>query len=149
MAFVSKRLERGLGRGWSLEATAGLGVGKTDYPDGGMFEAGQAIYSRGSASMIHVGEGTTRLTVEQPLRAEGGQATLVYPVRRTLAGERVYTAQRVALRPGGREVRLAVSHQRRVGPGAGLIEAGYAFDRGHQEGGPNDARIFLGYRLQW
>ena len=149
MAFVSKRIERGLGRGWSLEATAGLGGGKADYPDGGMFEAGQAIYSRGSASMIHVGEGTTRLTVEQPLRAESGEGKLVYPTGRKASGERMYATEGVALKPEGREVRIAVKHERPMGPGTGLIETGYAFDPGHRQGRGDDSRLFVGYRIQW
>ena len=148
MAFVSRQFERPLGHGFVLGATAGLGVGQADYPGGGMFEAGQAIYSRGSVSLVHAGKGTTRLTVTQPLRAETGEGKLVYPTGRKPTGERVYASQRVSLAPPGREVRVAIRHERPVGRGRALVEAGHAFHAGHRNGA-SEARVFVGYRIRW
>ena len=151
LAFVSKHVERPFGRGFALEATAGLGVGKADYPAGGMFEAGGAVYSRGSVSFVHLGAGTTRLTVAQPLRAESGEGRLVYPTGRrpTSDGERLYASQTVSLAPGGREVRIALRHERPVGPGRALVEAGHAFNAGHRRDGPGDTRFFAAWRVRW
>ena len=151
LAFVSKHVERPFGRGFALEATVGLGVGKADYPAGGMFEAGGAVYSRGSVSFVHLGEGTTRLTVAQPLRAESGEGRLVYPTGRrpTPDGERLYASQPVSLAPSGREVRIALRHERPVGPGRALVEAGQAFNAGHRRDGSRLTRFFAAYRVRW
>ena len=151
--FVTKHVAHQLGEGITIESAVGLGVGHADYRTGGMFEAGQAVYSQGSASLVHTARdsSTTRLTLKQPLRAETGTGRLHYPTgrRANAAGEHLYASQTVSLVPSGRELRIALRHEHPAGRGRWLLEAGHAANTGHRRNGAHENRIFAAYRLRW
>ena len=151
LVFVSRSHRGRLGRGpFSLEASWTLAAGKADYPAGGMLQASGALYTAGEAAVAHDGgDARTRLAVSQPLRAESGAGTLVYPVGRTRAGAWRYASKRFRLAPDAREMRLSLRHDRDLGrAGAVAFEAGRRLDAGHVAG-RGESFAGVGYRLRW
>ena len=90
---------------------------------------------------------STAVTVEQPLRAESGDATFTY-LAGLEDGAPAYDSETLSLAPEGRELELAVTHEAPIGLGRGAIEAAHAWNAGHEPGATN-WRIGVAYRLQW
>lgn len=112
-----------------------VAAGNAEYPPGAMFDAGSAVYTAGSAALMHKGaSGETRLALSQPPRAETGRGVFTYPVGRTPGGERLYESRAVPLRPGARETELSLRHRRAAGPGEVVLELSLARDAGHVRG---------------
>ena len=126
-----------------------LAAGYPDYENGAMFAASGSLYSSASLSLEQQDElSQTRLTIEQPLRAESGTGTLRYATGRNKQGEWQYARTRFSLVPETREIRLRLRHDRSLGAGKLAVEATYAHNAGHVAG-RSHTHLGLGYHLQW
>ena len=150
LVFATRKHEWALGAGpFMAEASWLLGGGHADYPRGTMLQATPALYSSGSAALVHRGEGhESRLQVAQPLRAESGTGTLTMATGRTREGRRLHACHSFALEPDARELRLSLRHDRKAGKGAFALEIGHVHDAGHVRG-RTSTFAGGGYRLQW
>ena len=93
--------------------------------------------------------GLTRLTVEQPLRAEGGSARFRRPVGRTRGGDRVYRDLKVGLRPDARAFTFGLRHERPIGRNGRLaVGASRTVDADHVRG-EEETWIGARYRLRF
>ena len=119
--------------------------------DAGMLRDAKGLYSSHRAALEHASSrgGLTRLTVEQPLRAEGGSARFRRPVGRTRGGDRVYRDLKVGLRPDARALTFGLRHERPVGRNARLaVGASHTVDAGHVRG-EEETWIGARYRLRF
>lgn len=130
-----------LTKGWTIRedlrlrasatlAGGGLGGGH------GMLREARGLYSAGRVDLERGDEeALTRLTVEQPLRAESGSAHFVRPVGRSRSGEWLYGTAKVGLAPDARAVSLGLAHERKIGGGTRLgLGWRYTHDAGHVRG---------------
>lgn len=136
LVFGSYRRDWTLGRGIRLEATGTLvggGIGGTH----GMLREARALYSAGKVSLSREDtKGVSRVSVEQPLRAESGTLRFKVPSGRTAeTGRWLYREVDVGVEPSARAVALAVGRKQRVGKRARLgVEWRTTFDAGHVSG---------------
>ncbi len=145
MVWTSRGFERGLGGGWTLNATATAALSLPQYREDAMFRATPSMLS---AMAMRVGTGTTGIVVEQPLRAETGTGRFRIENGRMENGKRLYDAFRVPLRPDGRELRMTLRHDLQALGGKIAMEVGGAVNAGHVPG-ERDANLGIAYRASW
>ena len=138
----------GRGPGLRLRVSATLAGGRRG-GDRGLLRGARGLYSAGLLALERGDEGgVTTLSVEQPLRAEGGSASFRRPVGRTRDGDWVYRTLEVGLRPEARALALGLRHERPLGRGRIVFGASHTVDAGHV---PGEEETSLGarYRLRF
>ncbi len=150
MVFGTFRKGWPLGRepGLRLRVSATLAGGRRG-GDRGLLRGARGLYSAGLLALERGDEGgVTTLSVEQPLRAEGGSASFRRPVGRTRDGDWVYRTLEVGLRPEARALALGLRHERPLGRGRIVFGASHTVDAGHV---PGEEETSLGarYRLRF
>ena len=145
MVWTSRSFEHGLGNGWKLDTMGTLVISLPQYERGSIFEASSSVLS---ALSIRVGTEYTGLTVEQPLRAETGTGTFHIENGMIENGRRLYDKYHIGLRPGAREVRMTLRHEREAVVGRIAVEVGGAMNAGHIPG-ERDSRVGFAYRMAW
>lgn len=89
------------------------------------------------------------LAVSQPVRVESATAQFNTPTGRTLDGGVVYSTEKVALQPSGRQVNFDLAYQEQLSDLSSLrLNAVYVLDNGHVSG-QSDAGVVVSYRLAW
>ena len=147
---VNTRHERELGPNWRLSTRATVAV---DTPGAGarMFETTPALLSSWGTALVRrtetmKGVNSLRFSIDQPLRAETGRATLTVPSGRTTAGETTYGHHAFDLSPSRRELRFTTSYQRPLPVGETLVRATVAVSPGHSPGAPE---MLVGAAWRW
>ncbi len=138
----------GSGPGLRLRVSATLAGGRLG-GDQGMMRAARGLYSAGLLALERGAEGVlTRVSLGQPLRAEGGNVRFRRPVARTRDGDWVYRTDEFGLRPETRALRLSLHHERPLGSGRIAFGASHMVDAGHV---PGEEETTLGarYRLRF
>ena len=134
--------------GLRLRVSATLAGGRLG-GDQSLLRGARGLYSSGLVALERGDEdGVTTLSVEQPLRAEGGSATFRRPVGRTRDGDWVYRTLEVGLRPEARALELGLRHERPLGRGRIVFGVSHTVDAGHV---PGEEETSLGarYRLRF
>lgn len=89
------------------------------------------------------------LAVSQPVRVESATAQFNTPTGRTLDGAVVYSTEKVALQPSGRQVNFDLAYQEQLSDLSSLrLNAVYVLDNGHVSG-QSDAGVVVSYCLAW
>ena len=136
LVFGTYRRDWRPSEGVRLEASATLAGGGTE-GDHGMLREARALYSAAKLTLSHEDEGrTSRVSLEQPLRAEAGTLSFRIPSgREPVGGEWLYSDVDVGVEPSARAVALAFGHERDLGERAKLgLEWRSTFDAGHVSG---------------
>ena len=143
--WTTRALDRDLGDGWTLNAEGTLAMSLPQYENGTIFSASTSVMS---AMSMRIGTASTALTVEQPLRAESGTGTFRVENGRIENGRKLYDEYRIPLRPGAREVRMTVRHERDALGGDFVVEVGHSINAGHVPGNA-ETSIGAAYRARW
>lgn len=145
MIWTSRAFERDLGDGWALNAEGTLAMSLPQYESDAIFSASTSVMT---AMSMRIGTASTGLTVEQPLRAESGTGMFRVENGRIENGRKLSDEYRVPLRPGAREVRMTVRHERDALEGDFVVEVGHSINTGHV---PGNAETVVGaaYRVRW
>ena len=136
--------------GWRLDMAAEFGRAMPDAA-GGMLAVGDknAFSSAFSAAAARpLANGTLRLSLQQPLRAESGSLRLSLPVGRTPEGEVQRRQVPVGLEPSGRQVDFGIDWTEEVAPGAiWRVGAVLSHQPGHDAGQAAEAIVLAGLRV--
>ncbi len=116
----------------------------------GMLVEASALYSQHRVALEHEREGNlSRISIEQPLRAESGSAAVHRPVGRDrLSGRWQYGTHKFGLRPEARALTLGLHHERDFAGGRIAIGAAHTLDAGHVAG-REESSIGARYRLRF
>ena len=134
---------------WRIGMDATLASGRPRHGSSTMFSVGSALYTSGRVTIERrTGDGVTRLSLSQPLRAETGEGTFRLPIGRTPEGEQVYAEHRVGLPPEGREIRMALERVQQWSAGNLGLQAGWTHEAGHTPG-EDDWRVGAAWRMEW
>ena len=115
----------------------------------GMLRDARGLYSQHRVALDHTqGEALTRVSLEQPLRAEGGSLSFRRPVGRTRDGEWIYDTHKVGLRPQARALTLGLHHERPLGQGRIALGFNHTVDAGHVPG-EEESSIGARYRRRF
>lgn len=114
--FVGASAHVALGDGLALFGEASLGLTRPDGAASGLLVDVSPLRSSSfaagiSARRLLAAHDRLTLAVAQPLRIDGGSATLDLPVARSLEGEILRRKERVDLAPDGREIDLEVGYR--------------------------------------
>ena len=145
MIWTTRALDRDLGDGWTLNAAGTLAMSLPQYETDAIFSASASVMS---AMSMRIGTASTGLTVEQPLRAESGTGRFRVENGWIENGRKLYDEYRIPLRPGAREVRLTVRHERDALGGDFVVEVGHSINAGHVPGNA-ESTIGAAYRVRW
>ena len=143
--WASRAVEHELGGGWRLNATGTAALSLPRYGKDAMFRATPSILS---AMAMRVGTESSGIILEQPLRAESGTARFRMENGRLENGKRLHDEYRIPLRPGARELRLTLRHDRPVPGGTLAIEIGGGVNAGHVPG-ERETGVGIAYRASW
>ena len=149
-AWVGRNARVELDEDWSLNGSATLALGQASLQSGSMLEVEPHTMSTWNMGLEYGkrGVGTwTRLSLSQPLRAETGRATLSY-LSGLRKGSPVYDRASVSLAPEGRELEVALTHEKPIGFGRGVVELAHSRDAGHDPS-RRHFRAGVAYRLTW
>ena len=116
----------------------------------GMLVEASALYSQHRVALEHEREGNlSRISIEQPLRAESGSAAVHRPVGRDrLSGRWQYGTHKFGLRPEARALTLGLHHERDFAGGRVALGAAHTLDAGHVAG-REESSIGARYRLRF
>ncbi len=116
----------------------------------GILVEASGLYSQHSIALEHERGGVlSRLSVEQPLRAELGSAAFHRPIGRDrVTGDWQYDTHRVGLRPDARALTLGLHHERDLGAGRIALGGSHTVDAGHVAGREENT-IGARYRLRF
>ena len=137
--------------GWRLGLAAELGWAMPEAAGGMVSEADTAAYS--SAFSVEAARpfagGTLRLSLEQPLRVEGGRMDLSFPTGRTPEGAVERQRIRIGLAPSGRQLDFGIDWTEPLGVGAvWRIGAVLSREPGHDAGRDPEAVFLAGLRFR-
>ena len=145
MIWTSRTLEHELGEGWMLNAETTLALSLPQYENNAIFSASPSVMS---AMSMRIGNQSTGLTIEQPLRAESGTGTFRIENGRIENGQRLYDKYRIPLRPDAREIQMMLRHEQRAFGGGIAFEASHSVNDGHVSG-ESEKRIGMAYQVTW
>ena len=145
LIWASRAFRHRLGMGWTLDTEGTLAYSVPRYQDDAIFSASPSVMS---AMSMRIGTEDTGLIMEQPLRAETGTGAFRVENGRIRNGRRLYDEYRIPLRPGARELRMAVRHQREAFGGDIAVEIGHSLNHGHVAG-EFETGIGVAYRTAW
>lgn len=145
MIWTSRTLDRELGKGWTLNAETTLALSLPQYENNAIFSASPSVMS---AMSMRIGNQSTGLSIEQPLRAESGTGTFRIENGRIENGQRLYDKYRIPLRPDAREIQMVLRHQQEAFSGDIAFEAGHSVNDGHVSG-ESETRIGMAYQVTW
>ena len=145
MVWSSRTFRHRLDDGWTLDAVGTLALSMPQYDRDAIFRASPSILS---AVSMRLGTESTGLVIEQPLRAESGTGTFRIENGRIENGRRLYDEHRVPLRPGKRETRMTLRHDREVLGGEMAFQVSSAVNAGHVSG-KRDSSLGMAYRINW
>ena len=135
--------------GWHIDTSAELGRAMPEafgmLADGGK---GALSTAYSAAASRQFGDGTLRLSIEQPLRVERGSIHLTLPVGRTPAGEVLLRQFALGLEPSGRQIDFGVDWTEAVAPGSAW-HVGLVLSRepGHVASRSSEAILLAGVRI--
>ena len=135
LAFGTWHKSFALAEGVGLRLTTTWAGGSLAAPAGLLVEA-NGLYSQHRVALEHTGKGAlSRLSIEQPLRAEAGHAVFEVPIGRDrYSGEWRYTRHRVGLAPDARALTFGLHHERDAMGGRVALGATHTVNAGHIEG---------------
>ncbi|MCY4406822.1 MAG: S8 family serine peptidase [Rhodospirillaceae bacterium] len=133
---------------WRLGGTAEIGT-VTAQAQGGVFQEISPLAT--SAFALHAtrqnDDGSAfRVSLSQPLRVEGGQASITIPSGRTTAGEVIRNTLTADVEPGGRQVDLALQWQQPLEIGELRLGATLSHEPGHRRNADAELILLSGWR---
>lgn len=133
--------------GWTLGASAEIGRVRPASTRGlitGVSSLATSTYA--VRATREVGEaGTFRLSVSQPLRIEGGRASLKVPVGRTPAGVVLQHPMTAGLAPSGRQVDVAAHWRQPLALGEWRLGATWSHEPEHRENAETEFTLLSGW----
>ena len=134
-----------LDRGFALHAEGAIAVSIPEYETNALFTASTALLSSAS---VRIGDGSTGVTVEQPLRAEAGTGTFRVENGIIENGRRLVDTHRISLRPDAREISVTLRHDVETLDGSLALAVGGSMHAGHRAGA-TEGRVGVAYRTVW
>lgn len=137
--------------GWRVAAGAEFGRARPDAGDGMLRVAdGRAFSSAFAGEAIrHLGTGTLRVTLRQPLRVESGRLRLSLPVGRTPEGAVLRRQVPVDLEPSGRQIDFGINWTETLVPSSyWRVGAVVSHEPGHNAGNKPEAVVLAGLRVE-
>ena len=146
-AFAGIEADTELGS-WRLGGTAEIGTVNAQ-ARGGVFQTISPLAT--SAFALHAtrknDDGSAFLvSLSQPLRVEGGQASIAIPSGRTTAGEVIRNTLTADVEPGGRQVDLALQWQQPLEIGELRLGATLSHEPGHRKSADAELILLSGWR---
>ena len=146
-AFAGIEADTELGS-WRLGGTAEIGTVNAQ-AQGGVFQEISPLAT--SAFALHAtrqnDDGSAfRVSLSQPLRVEGGQASIALPSGRTTAGEVIRNTLTADVEPGGRQVDLALQWQQPLEIGELRLGATLSHEPGHRKNADVELILLSGWR---
>ena len=146
-AFAGIEADTELGS-WRLGGTAEIGTVNAQ-ARGGVFQEISPLAT--SAFALHAtrqnDDGSAfRVSLSQPLRVEGGQASIALPSGRTTAGEVIRNTLTADVEPGGRQVDLALQWQQPLEIGELRLGATLSHEPGHRKNADAELILLSGWR---
>ena len=148
--FAGLEADTDLGR-WRIGGTAEVGTVNAQTRDG-LIDGFSPLIT--SAIALHATRptsdgGAVMVSLSQPLRVEGGEASLAIPSGRTRAGEVVRSAVTLDAEPGGRQVDLSLQWQRPLDLGELRLGASLSREPGHRKSADPELILLSGWRLSF
>ena len=143
--WAARSFTHEFGRGISLHAEGAVAVSVPQYETNTLFTASAALLSSAS---VRIGDGSTGVTVEQPLRAEAGTGTFRVENGIIENGRRLVDTHRISLRPDAREISVTFRHDVEALDGSLALAVGGSMHAGHWAGA-TEGRVGVAYRTVW
>ena len=133
---------------WRLGGTAEIGT-VTAQAQGGVLQEISPLAT--SAFALHATRrnedgSALRVSLSQPLRVEGGQASITLPSGRTTAGDVIRSTLVADVEPGGRQVDLALQWQQPLDFGELRLGATLSHEPGHRKDADSELILLSGWR---
>ena len=146
-AFAGIEADTELGS-WRLGGTAEIGTVNAQ-ARGGVFQTISPLAT--SAFALHAtrkndDSSAFLVSLSQPLRVEGGQASIAIPSGRTTAGEVIRNTLTADVEPGGRQVDLAMQWQQPLEIGELRLGATLSHEPGHRKNADAELILLSGWR---
>ena len=146
-AFAGIEADTELGS-WRLGGTAEIGTVNAQ-AQGGVFHEISPLATSAFAmhATRHNDDGSAfRVSLSQPLRVEGGQASITLPSGRTTGGEVIRNTLTADVEPGGRQVDLALQWQQPLEIGELRLGATLSHEPGHRKSADAELILLSGWR---
>ena len=146
-AFAGIEADTELGS-WRLGGTAEIGTVNAQ-AQGGVFHEISPLATSAFAmhATRHNDDGSAfRVSLSQPLRVEGGQASITLPSGRTTGGEVIRNTLTADVEPGGRQVDLALQWQQPLEIGELRLGATLSHEPGHRKNADAELILLSGWR---
>ena len=124
-------------------------LGVTAQAQGGVFQEFSPLATSAfalHATRLNKDGSAFRVSLSQPLRVEGGQASITIPSGRTTAGEVIRNTLTADIEPGGRQVDLALQWQQPLEIGELRLGATLSHEPGHHKNADTELILLSGWR---